>query len=485
MQKTVLACLILASATPSWAQNKLWTERPNSAPVVQLPDFSPLAEQLVPAVVSIQVEQKVDLGQVHGQNPHGGRGGPGGDPFEFFFGPFGGEVPREFHNRGLGSGFAISKEGLILTNYHVVEDADSIEVTFSTKDGGEKKMSAKVLGVAPDYDVALIQTNEPADAAIAYLGDSDRVRIGEWVMAIGNPFGLSHSVSVGIISAKERRDIAPSGRNGVYNFLQTDASINPGNSGGPLINTRGEVIGINSAINAAGSGIGFAIPINMVKNMLGDLKSKGKYSRSWIGIKIQEITPELAQSYGLGKAGGALVAEVVDDSPAKEAGLQEGDVILEFDGKPVRASSDLSLIASMAGVGRKVSVKFWRSGKERTVTIKLSEFPSDETKLAAAGEAGESGSLGIVAADITPALQQRLQLEADTGVVIRSVEPSSVAARAGLRPGDLILSLNGETMKRARAFAEAVKKIEPGGLLRMQVQRQGGKIFVAFRKPAK
>ncbi len=474
MQRILFASCLFVLPSLAAAQGKLWAERPATLPTVQLPDFSALAEQLVPAVVSIQVEQKVAV------NKEGRRGN---DPFEFFFGPFGGEVPREFHNRGLGSGFVISKEGLILTNFHVVENADSIEVTFTAKDGTEKKMGAKVLGSAPDYDVALIQTNENADAATTYLGDSDKVRIGEWVMAIGNPFGLAHSVAVGIISAKERRDIAPSGRAGLYDFIQTDASINPGNSGGPLINARGEVIGINSAINAAGSGIGFAIPINMVKNMLADLKTKGKYVRSWIGIKIQAVTAELAQSYGLAKASGALVSEVVDDSPAKEAGLLEGDIILEFDGKPVRSSSDLPLISSMAGVGRKVSLKYWRNNKESTVSLKLSEYPGEQTRLASESEGGESSGIGLVAADITPALQRQLNLDLDAGVVIRSVDPQSIAARAGVRPGDVILSLNGEVVKRARAFAESVKKIEPGGLLRMQVLRQGGKVFLAFRKP--
>jgi serine protease Do len=469
MRLSIVALLLLTLAPGLRAEEHVWSERPNSAPTtIQLPDFATLADLAMPAVVSIQVEQKSPRRQ--------------NDSFDFFFGPFG-DVPREFHNRGLGSGFVISKDGLVLTNYHVVEDAQSIEVTLSSKDGIDKKVEASVLGTAPEYDIALLQAKGVSDIPVAYLGDSDKVRIGEWVLAIGNPFGLAHSASVGIISAKERRDIAPSGRPGLYDFLQTDASINPGNSGGPLINSRGEVIGINSAINASGSGIGFAIPINMVKNMLTDLKTKGRYARSWIGIKIQPLTPELAQSYGLPKPLGALVSEVVNESPAKEAGLLEGDIILEFDGKPVRSSTDLPLYASMGGVGKKVSIKYWRNRKESTVMLKLTEYPSEEAKVAEADDAGEGEGLGLVAADLTPQLQKELGIETASGVVVKSIEPGSAAARNGLRLGDVIMSLNGEAMARARSFAEAVHKVERGGLLRMQVLRQGGKVFVAMRKP--
>lgn len=266
--------------------------------------------------------------------------------------------------------------------------------------------------------------------------------------------------------------------------MQTDASINPGNSGGPLINTHGEVIGINSAINAAGSGIGFAIPINMVKAMLPDIKSKGKFARSWMGIRIQPLTPELAQSYGLKQSSGALVADVMNNGPAAEAGLKDGDVILEFDGKPVKNSSDLPLFASMAGVGKKVSVKLWRAGKESTVSLKLAEFPSDEEKVAEA-QPDEGASLGLVVADITPALQRELELDQTGGVVVKSVDPAGPAARAGLSPGDVIRSINGQNINRARELKQLVDKAEPGSLLRLQVQRQGNRRFVAIRKPGK
>ncbi len=469
----VLVALCLTLAAPAAAKEQLWSERPTApAPTVTVPDFSTLAKQLVPAVVAINVEQKVRMSR---------RGGPQVDPFEFFFRPFGGDVPHEFRNRGMGSGFVIREDGLILTNHHVVENADSIEVVFTTPSGAEKKMKAKVLGTAPEYDVALIQTEQDAKASITYLGDSDTVQIGDWVMAIGNPFGLTHSVSAGIISAKERRDIAPSGRRGLYDFIQTDASINPGNSGGPLINTRGEVIGINSAINAAGSGIGFAIPINMVKEMLGDLKSKGKFTRSWLGIRIQPLTEDLAESFGLKSAEGALVSEVVANSPAEKSGVKAGDVVLQFDGRPVRSSTDLPLFASMAGVGKRVKLAVWRDGKARDVYVTLTEFPDEEVAIASDRPA-EAGELGMTVADITPELQQRFSLSQSSGVVIKEIVPGSEADRARLRAGDVILSLNGVRATTAREFAAEVRKIKKGGVMRLQLVREGGRLFIAMRK---
>lgn len=469
----VAGVLMLVDSGVAWAQSgRLWSERPSSStPMAQVPDFTRLADQLVPAVVSIQVEQKARVS----------RRGSRGDPFDYFHRWFG-ESPRRSPSRGIGSGFVISKDGLILTNNHVVEGADNIEVTFAGLDGTQKTMSAEVLGTAPRYDVALIKTRENAKAPVAFLGNSDNLKIGDWVMAIGNPFGLSHSVSVGIVSAKERRGINPSGRAGLYDFIQTDASINPGNSGGPLINMRGEVIGINTAINAAGSGIGFAIPINMVKGMLPELKEKGSFTRSWIGIRIQQLSDELAQSYGLDNAQGALVSEVVSGGPADKAGLKAEDVILEFDDKPVRTSSDLPLYASMAGVGKEVTLKFVRNGRQRRAKVRLAAFPNQQETLASSSGEAQEG-LGIVVADINPELSRQFGLEDSQGVVLKDVDPNSVAAQKGLMPGDVILSLNSKRVKTAREFANAVRRIDSGGLLRLQISRKGAKIFLAMRKP--
>ena len=481
MRKTLIIGVCLLMAAPAWAvSSHLWSERPaGSAPLAQVPDFRALAAQAIPAVVSIQVDQRVRM-QANGQGGQGDFGGQ--DPREFFHRYFGGEMPREFRNRGLGSGFVVDASGIILTNYHVVENADSIEVTLTQRDGSEQKVNAKVLGAAPRYDVAVLKTEEKLNAPVAYLGDSDSTQIGDWVMAVGNPFGLSHSVSTGIISAKERRDVLPSGRQGLYNFLQTDASINPGNSGGPLINMRGEVIGINSAINASGSGIGFAIPINMVKEMLPDLTTKGRYARSWIGIRIQPLTPELAQTFGLKRPVGALVAQVVPNGPAAEANIKEGDVVLQFDGKDLRNASDLPLFASMAGVGKTVTLNVWRDGREMAVKVHLTEYP-DEPSEVAAETSGGAGALGMSIGDLTPALRRDLGLEQATGVVVRSIEPGGAADRAGLRPGDLLLSINGQEAKSARTVAEVVQKTKSGALLRLKVSRSGSGLFTALKKP--
>ena len=385
-------------------------------------------------------------------------------------------------HQGIGTGFVISEDGLILTNNHVIEKADSIEVTFANTDGSERTLSAQVLGAAPDYDVALIKTDEDAKASVTYLGNSDDMRIGDWVMAVGNPFGLSHSVSVGIISAKERRDIAPSGRRGLYNFLQTDASINPGNSGGPLINMNGEVIGINTAINAQGSGIGFAIPINMVKEMLPDLKEKGRYARSWIGIRIQPMTPELAETYELDKPEGALVSEVVEGGPAQNAKIEDGDLIIEFNGKPVRSSSDLPLYASLAGVGKTVPLVVLRDGKRKKLKITLGEFPTEGLASAQAPER-DANSIGITVSDITAELRERFGLRLKSGVLLKEIEPGSPAARAGLRPGDVILKINGQRVVKAREFVSRFKKLPAGKVVRLQIARDGSRLYLAIRKP--
>ena len=485
MSRPILTLVLIGSlslaALPSFARSsQLWTEKSVDSPsLVSNNDFSRLAKHLVPAVVSIVVEQKAKVSQHHAQQ----------DPFNYFHRFFGmpgpGQPNRNPHPaRGIGTGFIISSEGLILTNNHVVEGADVIHVTLKTESGNERTLRAKVLGTAPEYDIALLQTSEDAKAPITYLGDSNRMAIGNAVMAIGNPFGLSHSVSVGIISAKERRDIAPSGRHGLYNFIQTDASINPGNSGGPLVNMRGEVIGINTAINAAGSGIGFAIPINMVKEMLPQLKQKGKYTRSWLGIRIQPLTEELAETYNLQSTQGALVSEVIAGGPADEAGLKDGDLILKFDNKIVRTSRDLPLYAGMAGVGKKVPVKVWRNNRELSYKIRLGEYPDANPAVAQLQpDSKQSNDIGITVADITPAIRKELQLKTKQGVVIKNLQRGSVASRAGLQTGDVILRLNGQSVKNARGFAHIVRKISSGGVMRLQISRQGGRLFLALKKP--
>ena len=449
-------------------------------PLSGLPDFAVLADRLVPAVVSIETEQRVHVSG-RGERPFGGSSM---DPFDLFrF--FGEKPPRDFENRGLGTGFVIEGNGLILTNEHVVEKADSIKVTFTLADGSEKSLKAKIVGEAPEYDVALIQTEEDAKASVVPLGDSDTTRIGDWVMAVGNPFGLTHSVSVGIVSAKERRELAPSGRRGLYNFIQTDASINPGNSGGPLVNLRGEVIGINSAINAQGQGIGFAIPINMVKTMLPQLKKGGKFVRSWVGVKIQGLSDELAQSYGFGSTQGVLVAEVVKGGPGEKAGLKEGDIITEFDGKKLHRSSDLPLYASMTGVGKKVSVSVWRDRKVKKLDIELQAFPEDGAEVASSSDGGGNVEtpMGLGLVDLRADIREQLGVGAQRGAVVEMVEPGSAAGKAGLVRGDVIVSINGEDVSSARDAIRLIKGSGSGEVIRLRVERQGGRSFIALRKP--
>ncbi|MBC7793041.1 MAG: Do family serine endopeptidase [Clostridia bacterium] len=435
-----------------------------------LPQLADLAERLVPSVVSIQVEtgKRTNAARRRGM-----------------FDPFGGQQDEsEPHGRGLGSGFLIDASGLVLTNNHVIENATAIEVTF----GEDRTLKATLVGTAPEYDVALLKTVEAPRVVAMALGDSDALRIGDWVLAIGNPFGLEHSVSVGIISAKSRRDIAPSGRAGLYDFLQTDASINPGNSGGPLINMRGEVIGINSAVNAQGQGIGFAIPINMVKGMLPQLR-EGHFTRSWVGVKIQPLTPELAKSYDLQDEHGVLVADVVNGGPADKAGLKSGDVILEFDRKKLARSSDLPLYASMAGVGKSVPLVVWRSGAKQNLTVKLEAFPEDASTQAQTAEAptaepdAKPDDIGLSLIDLNDSIRRQLQVKVSAGAVVQRVEAGSPAQRAGLSRGDVITTVQGKDVGSAREALAAVKAVKSGQAFRLQVARGDSSVFVAVVKP--
>ena len=445
------------------------------APGVGGPDFASLADRVVPAVVSIRVEQRIQVP----------RRMPGGDPLDVFrF--FGQEPPREYRSSGLGSGFVIHADGLILTNAHVVENAESIEVTLMRPDGTERVLAARMLGITNDYDVAVIKTTEVANAPTVTLGDSDTLRIGEWVMAVGNPFGLEHSVSVGIISAKQRRDIDPSGRHGFYDFLQTDASINPGNSGGPLTNARGEVIGINSAVSAQGQGIGFAIPINMVKQLLPELEKNGRFVRSWVGLQAQPLTDDLAKSFGVGGDTGVLVSYVLPDGPAARGGLREGDIILEFDGKKLLRPTDLQLFASIAGVGNTVKLKIWRDGQVINTDIKLEAFhDKDHAEAQVPQPREEPGAvgLGLTLSNLTPNLRSQLGVETVRGAVVESVEPGSISARSGLHRGDVIIKVDKDDIFRAEDVVKKVRAAPVGALLRLKVERQGGRLFLAFHKP--
>ncbi|HSD10902.1 MAG TPA: DegQ family serine endoprotease [Candidatus Binatia bacterium] len=480
--------LILGSISPARAINLFGTgdeEKPapkSAAPTtgVTLPDFVDLAKRNFPAVVNISTTTTSNEGAA-GR----GSGGPGGnpddpfheffEPFERFFGP--GQSPRRpFKQKSLGSGFVIDPHGLILTNNHVVEDADEIVVKLA--DGSEHK--AKLLGRDKKTDIALIRIDKTPAVSPVALGDSDRLEVGEWVMAIGNPFGLENTVTAGIVSAKGRHIGA-----GPYeSFIQTDASINPGNSGGPLINLRGEVVGINSAIysrSGGNIGIGFASPINIAKDLLPELEQKGRVTRGWLGVLIQKVTPDIAESLGLKDASGALVADVMKEGPAKEAGVQVGDVIVDFNGTVVKDSADLPLLVARTPVGRVVKVKVLRGKSERVLEVRVQALKDDEVEVASSPS--ESENLGLAVQNLTPEIAQSLGLEAATkGVVVSAITPGGAADDAQLRRGDVILEVNRRAVKDAAAFHGALNSAEKGKSLLLLVKRGDSTIFLALKR---
>ena len=359
-----------------------------------------------------------------------------------------GRCLESFKTRSLGSGFIIDPSGLIITNNHVVEGADKITVNLI----GGKDYKATIKGRDPKTDLALIQvTNPPPDLPFLKLGDSEAVRVGDWVMAVGNPFGLSHTVTQGIISAKGRVIGA-----GPYdNFLQTDASINPGNSGGPLLNLKGEVVGINTAILASGQGIGFATPSNMAQSVIPQLKEKGKVIRGMLGVQVQVVTPELAKSFGMAEPKGALVAEVNAGSPAEKAGIQRGDIIVDFNGHPIHEMNDLPRLVADTAPGAKANVKILREGKEKSYTLTISELTEEKQAAPAKEEGtGEETPLGLMVKNIDPNLAKRFRLRDTKGALVVGVEQGSAAADAGIRPGDILLEIDGQVVNTAKDFPE-------------------------------
>jgi len=446
-------------------------------PSVALPDFVELTKALSPSVVSISSTQEVKRSGPGGMFP----GGPNGEddpfggenPFERFFGG----PHRPFKAKSLGSGFIVdSKNGYILTNNHVVENAEEIVVKTTTG----KEYKAKVTGRDPKTDIALIQVKgESVDLPQVKLGDSDSLHVGEWVVAIGNPFGLESTVTAGIVSAMGRHI-----NQGPYdNFIQTDAAINPGNSGGPLINTKGEVVGINTAIFSRGGGnigIGFAIPIDLAKEIVPQLKEKGHVTRGWLGVMIQKITPDIAESLGLEGTKGALVADVVKDGPAEAAGLKQGDVIVEFDGKPVNDSAELPLLVARTPVGKKVNVKVLRDKKTESFDVTIAELKDEEEGQQGGGSSSED--LGLAVQTLTPDLAENLGIERNLkGVVVTQVDPGGPAGDAGLRRGDVILEVNRSPVKDVSAYKKALQSAGKGKSVLFLVRRGDNTIFLAVK----
>jgi serine protease Do len=395
-----------------------------------------------------------------------------------FFRRFFGGIPEPFRGRGIGTGFIINSDGYILTNSHVVEAAQQIRVRLH--DGTE--LAADVVGTDPPADIALLRIpSRGRRLPVAVLGDSDSLEIGDWVMAIGNPFGLDCTVTAGIVSAEERREINPDGRPGYYNYIQTDASINPGNSGGPLFNLRGEVVGINAAINAAGQGIGFAIPINMAKTLLPQLAQHGSVRRSWIGVVTQPVTRALAQSFRLpGQPRGALVTEVVPAGPGAHAGLRNGDIVVEFGGNAIERSDDLPWLASTAGVGARVPMVVYRNGSRIAVDINLGEMPGSTGRATPRPPvAPRRVGLGVTVRPSHPSLLPP-GATGPAGVLVVEIDPAGTASEMGLERGDVVVEIDNQAVDSVPTFQRLVGAAGPGQVIRFRVIRNRRPFYFAF-----
>jgi serine protease Do len=434
-------------------------------PIATLPEFVALANRLAPSVVNISTTL-----QTTSSAPSSLDDPAEDNPWEFFFGE---NLPRGFQQRGLGSGFIIDRDGHILTNNHVIEN--SKKITVKVADG--KEFQAKVVGRDPKLDVALIKIDADRDLVPMVMGDSKELAVGEWVVAIGSPFGLHNTVTAGIVSAKGRQLGA-----GPYDdFIQTDASINPGNSGGPLVDLQGRVIGVNTAIaseTGANIGIGFAIPINLVKRIVPELKEKGRITRGWLGIAIQPLTPGIAESLGMQKRG-ALVSEVSEGGPAARAGLQEGDVIIEYNGKMIAAGRDLAVLIAETEIGRDIELKVLRNGKQMSLPATVSE--SQETKLV--GPGAEKPQLGLTVQTLGSEAAKTLGRKRADGVLVTYVKPGSNADDAGLRRGDIILEVGQTPITDADDFRRRITNAASNKNTLFLVRRGENNLFVALTIP--
>jgi serine protease Do len=445
----------------------------------ELPDFTDLVEQTSDAVVNISTTQKVKTGPMNLPEgieiPDLPEGSPFGDLFKHFFGDPNG-MPQEHEARSLGSGFIISDDGYIMTNNHVVKDADEIIVRLEDR----RELKAKVIGTDERSDVALLKI-EADKLPVARIGKSKDLKVGEWVLAIGSPFGFELSATAGIVSAKGRA--LP--RENYVPFIQTDVAINPGNSGGPLFNLDGEVVGVNSQIYSRTGGymgLSFSIPIEVAMDVAQQLKEHGKVSRGWLGVLIQDVTLDLAESFGMSKPQGALIAKVLPDSPAEQANFQVGDVVLEFNGKEVERSSSLPPVVGSTPVGKKVPVKVMRDGRAQTLWVKLGELPEQDRQIAKAKESKTKSDnrLGVLVADLTK--EQLDELELDGGVLVEQVDQGA-AADAGVRQGDVIVRIDNKPVKDVDEFEKMMKQLPAGKSVAILVQRRGGPIFLAMKVP--
>jgi serine protease Do len=438
--------------------------------------FASVADRVTPSVVNVSVKPK---------KAPPGEGGPapeGEQRFREFFGQefydrfFKRRAPRE-ETRAAGSGVIVDARGYILTNAHVVESAADIEVRLSD----DRKFAATLVGSDPKTDLAVVKI-DPGAAALppALLGDSDKLRIGQWAIAIGNPFGLDRTVTVGIISATGRTRVGVA----TYEaFIQTDASINPGNSGGPLLNIDGRVIGINTAIVSSGQGIGFAIPINMAREVMTQLIANGRVVRGWLGIAIQDLSDELAAGFGISSKSGVLVADVMKDGPAEAAGMKPGDVIVELGGAPIKEVTELQKRVAAIPPGRPTALTVLRDRKPTKLTVKIGEQPGEET-VVAAGPKGEG--LGVTVESLSEEMAQAYGLRGRTGVVVTGVASGGAAEAAGIREGDVLLEVNRRRVGSLEEFKSAVAALKPGEAVPVQIERVGaGRQYIVLKVPDK
>lgn len=449
----------------------------------QLPDFTALVEEAAPAVVNISTRQTVQSSS-----------GPGGfhsfpdleglpPIFREFFerslpmprSPQEGNKGRQREAQSLGSGFIISADGYVLTNNHVIADADEIIVRLPDR----SELVAELIGTDPRTDVALLKV-KGKNLPTVKLGKSNDLKVGEWVLAIGSPFGFDHSVTAGIVSAKGRN--LPN--DNYVPFIQTDVAINPGNSGGPLFNLKGEVVGINSQIftrSGGFMGLSFAIPMEVALDVSDQLKASGKVDRGWLGVVIQEVNKDLAESFGLDKPAGALVAQVLEDGPAAKGGLEVGDVILSMNDHPVIMSADLPHLIGAVKPGKTVNLVVMREGSRKTLKIKVGSLPNEGEEMAVAGaqnKASKSNRLGVTVVDLTA--EQKKAMDLPGGVVIQEVQEGA-AAMIGLRPGDVITHLNNQVIDSAKTFTQTAKDLPNNRSLSMRVLRQGRASFITFK----
>ncbi len=447
------------------------------AQVNELPNFTNLVEKHSAAVVNISTVQKQHSGsdQIFQEMlPNIPKDSPFYEFFRRHMQPF--SSPRRAQPRSMGSGFIISKDGYILTNAHVVESVEEITVKLNDK----REFEAKVIGTDAKTDIALIKV-KANNLPIITKGNPDKLKVGEWVLAIGSPFGFEHSVTAGIVSAKGR-SLA---QENFVPFIQTDVAINPGNSGGPLFNMAGEVVGINSQIYSRTGGfmgLSFAIPIDVATEIADQLKVSGKITRGRIGVMIQELTKELAESFGLSNSNGALVVSIQKDSPAEKAGVEVSDVILNFDGKEVDSSADLPRIVGNTKPGSKVSMQVWRDGKIKKISITVGEIPSEENIISSDAEPDSSAKhanrIGLVLSELTH--DQKKQLEVNTGLLVEDVR-AGIAESAGILPGDVILGLNNKDVKNVKQFNNLLEEAEPGRNIALLIRRGEMTTFITLK----